>query len=77
MSEMIDRVAMAICIAHERDDRSGGRDQARAVIEAMRKPTEAMIDEWAKKEDRTFIKEGSGFLVPERAWSIGIMEALK
>jgi hypothetical protein len=48
MSEMVERVARAICEAERMnpDDKLGGwrhwQDAARAAIEAMREPTEAM-----------------------------------
>jgi hypothetical protein len=50
MSEMIERVARAICEAERMnpDDALGGwvhwRDAARAAIEEMREPTEGMAD---------------------------------
>lgn len=49
MSEMVERVARAICESEKMnpDDALGGwihwQDAARAAIEAMREPTEAML----------------------------------
>lgn len=69
MSEMIERVAKLI---RDIADKAGERvaddvsfEMARAVIEAMRDPTEEMI------------REGSGFAQSEFAWEAMIDAALK
>ncbi len=57
MNEMVEIVARAICVAAKMnpDDAMGGwvhwKEEARAAIEAMREPTEAMI-EYADKNTR-------------------------
>lgn len=41
MNEIVNRIAMAICGASQHED---WHEMARAAIEAMREPTQAMID---------------------------------
>lgn len=76
MSEMIERVALAI---------SGGDDpasilkihrhRARAAIKAMREPTEAMVTAGAGAEDHEF--GVIGLQPATEAWRLMIDEALK
>jgi hypothetical protein len=84
MSEMIDRVAKAICGASGMrwdDMLSGARDQfrrdARAAIEAMREPTEAMVK--AAQEEtycHSWSSRGEHIEDPEVAWTAMIDAAL-
>jgi hypothetical protein len=80
MSDMVERVARAIAAAGtivDWDEMSVAcqeqfTKEARAAIEAMREPTEAMVDAaWASWED---VEGSKGFV---GAWQAMIDEALK
>jgi hypothetical protein len=81
MSEMIERMAKAMCDAHipgswqtaEWPQRHHYIDQARAAIEAIREPTQAMIA--AACDD--FDKRGRGQQSYTHIWQAMIDEALK
>ena len=71
MNEMIERVTDAIRVAcHDYDPRKGPFHQilARAALEAMREPTEAMLDAaWYKAQSPS----------AQEAWRVMINEALR
>ncbi|RVG88689.1 hypothetical protein [Sinorhizobium meliloti] len=85
MSTMVDRVGRAILdeaknfgpLAHHMGD-VFERRLARAAIEALMEPTDAMLDAVADEEDRRGIPSGViGALIAEEAWPLMIQAALK
>jgi hypothetical protein len=86
MAEMIERVARAICAASgspDPDEIWNGHplweefsDDARAAIEAMREPTEPMMQA-AESEAEAYFGNGQERLEPEQVWRVMIDAALK
>ncbi|ASQ11852.1 hypothetical protein CDO22_17820 [Sinorhizobium meliloti] len=91
MSTMVERVARALCVNEGENPDSPTphnphvdfvwqyyRGPARAAIEAMMEPTDAMLDAVADEEDRRGIPSGViGALIAEEAWPLMIQAALK
>lgn len=74
MSEMIERVAQAI-LQEQQTNRSAfpdTRDLARAAIEEMRRPTEAMITAGERHTDSYYSEDGD-FM---QGWQAAFNEAL-
>ena len=83
MSEMVERVAMAICTARRWSPENWdlAESEARAAIETMREPTKAMIDE-AMIQPHPSVQESGGLIEQGRAairidYQAMIDEALK
>lgn len=90
MNEMIEKVARALCVANcDNPDEAdfgflsdsvkgyawqGYVPQARAAIEAMRKPTEAMEEAYECAVDVACLGEALG---SDKAWAVMIEAALK
>ncbi|MDX0227168.1 hypothetical protein RWA06_04635 [Sinorhizobium meliloti] len=86
MSTMVERVARAIELAgwkYARQQAVGNipdmcEAMARAAIEAMMEPTDAMLDAVADEEDRRGIPNSViDALIAEEAWPLMIQAALK
>jgi hypothetical protein len=81
MNEMIDRLAKRLCTCDEQDgaapwdyhdakQQEGYRDRVRALVAAMREPTEAMVDEGRRSQG---ISEADDLV----CWGAMIDEALR
>jgi len=80
MSEMVERSVRAACNVSPEFQRWGGDEQTElvsAVIQAMREPTEAMIETVYDQSDPGFCDEPGMPTAPDDVWRQMIDEALK